>query len=203
MSNAIFPTLPGLAWAVTKTPEFHTETFTSANLTEQRLSLTPYPVYNITLTYEFLRSDSNQELQTLIGFFMQRQGSFDNFLYTDPNDNTAGGTGTQIGTGDGATTAFQLVRSLGGFVEPVMNINGTPQIYVGGTLQTPGTDYTISPLGMVNFTSAPPSGQAVIWKGSFYYRCRFAEDKLDFENFMYQLHALKKCELRGSTGNKI
>ena len=199
MSNAVFPTLPGLAWNVVMEPEFHTEVFTSANLTEQRVSLTPYPVYNFTLMYEFLRSDSHQELQTLMGFFNQRQGAFDNFLYTNPVDNAV--SGQVFGTGDGTTTAFQLERSFGGYVEPVMNVNGTPQIYIGGVLQTSG--YTISSTGLVTFTAAPASGQSITWTGSFYYRCRFTNDKADFNNFMYQLFELKKCEMRGSTGIKI
>ena len=52
-----------------------------------------------------------------MGFFLQLQGQFGTFLYTDPDDNAV--TGQAFATGDGATTSFTMMRSLGGFLEPV------------------------------------------------------------------------------------
>ena len=141
-----------------------------------------------------------QEIQSLIAFFNSRQGSFDNFLYSDPSDNTV--TAQGFGTGDGVTTAFQLCRSFGGNVEPVMSLNGAPSIYIGGVLKTAGTGYTVSN-GMVTFTSAPAAAATLTWTGAYYYRCRFLADEQEFENFMYQLWAVKKLEFLGCLGNKI
>lgn len=202
MSNAVFPTMPGLGWSVIKKPRFHTEVFEAVDLSELRASFTSYPTYDFILTYEVLReAAAYQELQSLIGFFRQRQGSFDNFLYSDASDNAA--TAQNFGTGNGTTTAFQLIRTYGGFIEPVMNLNGNPSIYINGVLKTSGTDYTISSTGLVTFTVAPASGAALTWTGNFYYRCRFLKDENEFDNFMYQLWTLKKLEIRGSTGTKI
>ena len=52
-----------------------------------------------------------------MGFFLQLQGQFGTFLYTDPDDNAV--AGQAFATGDGTTTSFTMMRSLGGFLEPV------------------------------------------------------------------------------------
>ena len=41
-----------------------------------------------------------------MGFFLQLQGQFGTFLYTDPDDNTV--TGQAFATGDGSTTSFTM-----------------------------------------------------------------------------------------------
>jgi len=45
---------------------------------------------------------------------------------------------------------------------------GTPSIYVGGVLQTPGVDYTITlPQGLITFTTAPSAGLTIAWTGTW------------------------------------
>lgn len=199
MSNAVFPTLAGLSWDVAKTPIWRTAIQSAVSGKELRASLMSYPLWKFSLSYEVLRADSaSQELQTLLGFFLGRQGQFDSFLYTDPVDNSV--TGQNFGTGDGTTTAFQLVRTYGAggftFTEPVQNVNGTPSIYVAGVLKTAGTDYTIGSTGIVTFTSAPANGAALTWTGNYYFRCRFLQDSADFNQFMYLLFDLQKLEFQ-------
>jgi len=131
-------------------------------------------------------------MQQLAGFFLQRSGSFDTWLYTDPDDNTVALQG--FGVGDGTTTQFQLVRSFGGFTEPIYDINGTPSIYKAGVLQ--GSDYSINATGLVTFTVAPTGGQALTWTGSYYFRCRFLKDQLEFNQFMKQFWELRTMEFK-------
>ena len=200
MSNYVFPTLNTVGWSVFKTPNWLTKVQIATSGKELRSAWFSAPKYNFKLTYEVLRADSvNIELQTLLGFFNARQGSFDSFLFTDPLDNAV--TAQNFGTGNGTITTFMLGRSFGGVCEYTMNINGAPQIYVGGVLKTLTTDYTIDAYGNVTFVTAP-SG-ALTWTGSYYYRCRFVKDSADFENFMYQLWTLKELEFIGSLGNKV
>lgn len=205
MSNALFPTLAGLGWSVIKAPKFNTRVQQSVSGRELRAALAAYPVYRFSLTYEVLRAaQATPDLQTLMGFFMQRQGSFDNFLFDDPTDDNV--TNQSIGTGNGTQSQFQLLRAYGGFTEPVMNVNAITGVYVNGTAVPPGAGaggYTISSTGLITFGTAPLAGQTVTWTGSYYYRCRFTNDTSDFENFMYLLWQLKKCELIGSLGVKI
>ncbi len=63
---------------------------------------------------------------------MQGRAAFrDTFLYTDATDNTV--IAQSIGTGNGSTTTFQLVRSFGGFVEPILAPNAVTTVYDNGT----------------------------------------------------------------------
>ena len=146
MSNAVLPLLKGLTFPVRKTPRWSTKIQTGVSGKETRIGLWSYPIYDYEQQYSMLRSDNvNLELQTLLDFYSARQGSFDTWLFNDPDDNTA--TLMPFGTGDGVTTAFQLTRTLvsGGFSEPVTALNGSATVVVNGTaepqlgLSTPAT----------------------------------------------------------------
>ena len=206
MSNQVFPTLPGLAWNVVLSPTFATGVKKAVSGKELRTSYQAYPLWKISLNYEFLR-DGNRgaDLDTLAGFFLMMKGQWDSFLFTVNADSTV--TTMLFGTGDGVTTKFQLSRALGAggftFIEPSQNINGAPSVYKNGALQTLTTHYTIDSAGVVTFVTAPAAGNALTWTGSFYYRCRFLQDAADFSNFMLDLWELKKLELVGAPGNKV
>lgn len=196
MSNAVFPVLPGLTYDVTRTPTWSTTTKKATSMRSYRQANASYPIYHYKLSYDVLRQTIGfSEMSTLAGFFNARQGGFDSFLLIDPDDNTV--TLQAAGVGDGSTVAFQLVRTFGGFVEPVFDLNGTPSIYVNGVLRTAGTDYTISATGVVTFTVAPGAGLTVAWSGSFYRRVVFSQDLAEFNKFMQGLWELKSIELEG------
>lgn len=195
MSNEIFPALPGLRWGVRRTPEWNTTRKSSVTGREYRAANMIYPKWRYRLGYEFLRDKRAgvDELRRLVGFFNARRGGFDSFLFTDPDDSSV--TAQSFGLGNGVTTQFQLMRTFGGFDEPVYDLNGAPQIYKAGALQTVTTHYTISASGIVNFTSAPAAGQALTWTGSFYWRCVFVRDAMDFEKFLQELWEAKEVLL--------
>ena len=188
MSTNIFPDLPGLSWGRTKTPIWSTKVQTSASGKELRASYYSYPKWQFSLSYEFLRENGKAELQSLVGLFNKCMGSFDTFLYSDPDDNSV--VDQVFGIGDSVTTQFGLVRSYANFVEPVAAINGTPTIKKAGVVTT---GYTITN-GVVSFSTPPASGQQLAWTGSFYYRCRFLQDSVEFEQFLYKLWSAKKVE---------
>jgi uncharacterized protein (TIGR02217 family) len=198
MSQAIFPNLPGLTWNVIKAPLWSTKVQQSVGGKEVRAQFFSRPIYTWTLVYELLRQGSAfLEFQTLIGFFNARQGKFDSFLFTDPVDNSV--ITQNFGTGDGVTTAFQLVRDYGaaGFTgrENVYDLNGAASIYVAGVLKTLTTDYSISATGVVTFVGAPAAAAALTWTGSYYWRVRFDLDQAEFNNFLSQLWEAKKITL--------
>jgi uncharacterized protein (TIGR02217 family) len=195
MSNAVFPTLPGLKWDVKKTPIWHTRIQAAASGKELRAALMSYPLWKFSLAYEVLRADvAYSELQTLMGFFNARNGSFDDFLYTDPDDNSV--TDQQFGIGNGTATAFQLTRPYGGFAEPIQNVNVLTNIKKGGVVQNNPTDYTISSTGVVTFTVAPANGAVLTWSGTYYFRVRFLQDMAEFNQFMYRLWELQQLEFQ-------
>lgn len=206
MSNLLFPDLHGLAWSYTLTPMFSTEVQQATSGREVRAAFWSAPLWKMSLTYEFLHDDALHvngngytELQQLVGFFLARQGQFDSFLLDSaqltrkPLDSTI--TGQAIGTGDGGATSFQLVRNIGGYIEPIQNpSNQSATVYVNGVAKTQGTDYTIAN-GMVTFTAAPAAGAAITADFQWLWRVHFAQDTLEFANFLYLLWECKKVEL--------
>lgn len=198
MSNAVFPTLPGLTWDVTKTPRWNARVQQSVGGKEIRTQYFAEPLWRWTLKYDVLRQAAAfLELQKLVGFFNARQGKFDSFLYSDPADNAV--TDQNFGTGTGSATQFQLVRDFGagGFVgrENVLDLNGAATIKVNGVTKTLTTDYTISATGLVTFVVAPAAAAALTWTGSYYWRVRFDQDTAEFNNFLTQLWELRALTL--------
>jgi uncharacterized protein (TIGR02217 family) len=195
MSNSVFPTLNGISIEATRSPLWNTMKLETPSGREYRGTFQLYPRYRYTLVFNYLRDTSlAQDYRTLLGFFNSMRGGFDTFLFTDPDDNSA--TNQNFGTGDGSTKTFQLLRTLGNFVEPVYDINGAPTIKVAGVTKTAGSDYTIDSTGGVHFTAAPAGGAALTWTGSFYWRCVFEDDTIDFDKFMNLLWSVKKVSLK-------
>ena len=192
MSNNLFPTLPGIAWPVMRAvmaPPVMVKTTPSQR--EFRARDSTIPRYRYTLAFEFLRPDAALlEWQTLLGFYNLQGGPFDDFIFVDQADNTV--TNQTIGIGDGASTQFQLARTLGGFLDPIYAPNGTQVIKVAGGIVTPTS---ISATGLVTLASAPTSGQVVSWSGGFGWRCRFADDSATFEQLQSNFWQLKKIDL--------
>jgi len=195
----VFPTLPGLAWSVTKSPTFQTRIQRAASGRELRALDYPYPLWQFTLVFDLLRDNpaaGYDELRTLMGFFMLCQGAFGTFLFRDPSDDRV--AGQQIGVGNASTTVFQLQRSMGttlpggGFQEPIVAPNMVSAVYLDGITQSPAS-YSVDPnSGLVTFATAPGSEPIISADFSYYFRCRFVTDSYTFENFMFRLWQLKQ-----------
>ena len=190
MSIPVFPSLPGLAWSIKRSAERNTIKHDAISGKNVRIANWTYPKYHYELPFNFLRSASAYlEWQTLEGFYNSVNGPAGLWAYDDPNDDTVSSEG--FGVGDGATTNFQLVRAFGGQVGPVFLVNGVPTITVAGT---PTTAFSVSAYGVVTFNTAPAAGALVAWSGNFYMPCQFDDDRLDVENFMYQLARVKSLK---------
>jgi uncharacterized protein (TIGR02217 family) len=205
--TAIFPSLPGLAWSVTKAPRFATRIQRAVSGRELRILDQPYPIWTWTLAYSLLRDKWDargsgglgagyDELRTIAGFFLQQQGAFQTFLFDDPTDGTV--TGQAIGTGNSSTSVFQLVRSMGGCAEPMAAPNTVSAVYFNGLLQSPAGYAVDTDTGLVTFTAPPPAGQSITADFTYRFRVRFADDTAEFENFMYQLWQLKQIKLQSA-----
>lgn len=217
MSDVLFPELPGLEWDLTKTPMFNTKIMQSVNGRELRASYQAVPKYQISMSFAFLReSKGRNELQQLEGFFLERRGAFDSFLYKMPDDNEFNCTFI----GDGTATTFQLYKDmytsqlpLGnteeqivGEVDPNM-WNQTPAKTMWNTNQEKlmwnNATAQITSDGKYVLSQPIEEGIGVSIKGTFYYRCRFKDDTQQYVNFMHKLWKAGKVELIGTLGNKI
>jgi uncharacterized protein (TIGR02217 family) len=194
MSNAVFPALAGLGWTVKRSPVWKTRLQESISGKEVRIADWSFPRWQWQLSFDFLRGDPvNAEFQALAGFFNQRQGMFDSFLYQDADDNSV--TAQPVGVGDGSTASFQMIRSFGNFVELILApIPSSASIFVNGILSNSANVFPwgSTTAGLLSFGSAPATGAAITATFSYYFPCRFVEDSMDFEKFMNQLWQGKK-----------
>jgi uncharacterized protein (TIGR02217 family) len=193
MSQAVFPVLRGLGWSPHKIPLFSTRVSTRQSGRKVKAPNWVYPIYQFELTFNYLRTDqAYTDLQQLMGFFLQRQGQFDSFLFMDPTDNLVGSQ--VIGVGDGSTVLFPLIRNMGGWVEPIGQVANVPTVSVGGA---PAAGWTIVQPNFVQFAAPPAIGaQIVVSNLQFYFVCEFQADSLDFENIMTNWWTVKSCKFQ-------
>lgn len=202
MSGAVLSSTIGYRLQAEKTPMWGTSIAWSRSKTRYAVQQQAYPLWQIDLSVEVLRDQAGtDEAKNLMGFFNSRAGAFDSFLYTDPDDSTV--TDQQFGVRDGVTTQFQLLRSFGGFLEPVQNVNALTNIKSNGSALTNPTHYTIDANGLVTLASAGTNGHVLTWTGTYYWRVAFNEDKLAFGKMFKDLWELKKLPLVGSVMNKV
>lgn len=202
MGTAVFPVLPGLTWPVEWSPSFATIVRPAVSGLETRVALRPNSLRKGKLTWDVLRSGTFNgtayaEFQTLYGFFCARQGRYDSFLIDDsftPDDQVVG---QALGDGDGATTAFQLYRTMGGVAEPILapNLGGAVNVYLNGVAQN-GSSYAIGAWasatpGILTFNAAPGAGAAITADFNYYWPVRFDADEMTFSEFVEYLFEVK------------
>ncbi|ATI38181.1 DUF2460 domain-containing protein [Acinetobacter baumannii] len=213
MSDVLFPELPGLEWDLTKTPMFNTKIMQSVNGRELRASYQAVPKYQISMSFAFLReSKGRNELQQLEGFFLERRGSFDSFLFKMPEDNEFQCTFV----GDGVQTSFQLYKQINTTQIPLQHTQAEqsedPLIWSENASKPMWSDpesqmwllqFVITNNGMLQLSIPLLEGESITVTGTFYYRCRFADDEQQYTNFMSKLWKAGKVDMIGSLGNKV
>jgi len=200
MSTLVFPTLPGLGWSVHKKPSFQTIVASHVSGREVRNPNYVNPIWQFEVTIDGLDSSpansykglGAQTLQALMGFFLQMQGQYQTFLFTDPTDSAV--TGGVIGTGDGVTTSFTFSRWMGDFLEPVGYVTAVSQITLGGVVQASG--WSLSPPNSLVFTYAPGQGVPIAGTFTYAFQCRFDDDTMDFEQFMSNLWKVEATKFK-------
>ncbi len=137
--------------------------------------------------YGIRRAD---DLAAVVAFFEARNGRLYGFRWKDWADyksclpsQTPAATDQTIGTGDGTTTDFQLVKAYSSGVQTwtrtiTKPVAGTVKIAIDGVKQTTG--WTVdTTTGIVSFTTAPAAGAAITAGFEFDVPVRFDTDTLD------------------------
>ena len=131
---------------------------------------------------------SLDDLNTLIAFFEARRGRLHGFRFRDPIDNRSCAPSAVpsmldqlIGTGDGVTTAFQLVKTYASGAESwartiAKPVEGTVVVAVDGVEAAVSIDHTT---GQVSFVVPPADGAAITAGFAFDCPVRFDTDQLD------------------------
>jgi uncharacterized protein (TIGR02217 family) len=195
-SYSTFPTLAGLGWSVHVKPKFSTGVADHVSGRSTRRPAFAGVYYDVELTYDLLRSAAAYaEMQTIAGFFADVAGEATPFWFAPPG--LAAVAGGVLGTGDGATTSFALTRSWGSYSEPVYGTSGVTAVYENGVLVA-GSAYSVSSgyAPVVTFATAPAMGIPITADFGVLWLCRFADDVLDFEEFMSMLFELQVVKLQ-------
>ncbi len=120
------------------------------------------------------------QLNALIAFFRARKGRAYGFRFKDWTDYSI--IGQNIGTGNGTTKIFQLVKTyVNGGISENRNVKkpvaGTVVVYLNSVVQNSGVSYDTT-TGSVTFSTAPGSGVAITADFQFDVPVRFDTDKL-------------------------
>lgn len=139
---------------------------------------------------------SLDDLHAVIAFFEERRGRLYGFRWKDHADfkscaplATPASTDQPIGTGDGSTSAFQLVKRYGSAFAPwdreiSKPVEGSVLVAVDGAPQTPNTHFTVDPAtGLVAFLPGhvPPDAASITAGFEFDVPARFDTDKLEID----------------------
>lgn len=197
MTPPIFPVLPGQGWSVHKRPSFSTRVAAHVSGREVRSPLWAASLTEFELTFDALASGPGYggagagSMQQLLGFVLACQGQLTPFLYVDPTDNFV--PRQPIATGDGATTSFSVVRTLGGSTEVVSWTTSLANVTVGGAA---ASGWSLAAPNTLVFAAAPAAGAAIAADVGYAFLCRFLDDAQDFENVMAGLWQVRSLKFR-------
>ncbi len=170
----------GINYGANGGPQFSTNILVLGDGSEQRNINWSQPLGRWQLGERIL---NNVELDYLIQFFDNRQGSFEGFRFKDWTDWKA--TNQSLGIGNGAKTQFQLIKTYTiasySVRRPIVKpVAGTIKIYLNGVEQLTGwTANTTN--GVITFNSPPGNGIAITANFEFDVPVRFETDKIDFQ----------------------
>lgn len=184
--EVVFP--EAISYGSTGGPGFNTAILETDSGREERVQRWSAPRWRFDVSKGLQKYE---DLSLVLAFFQARGGAANSFNYKNPIDYTSSptdpsfrgpGAGVRdqlIGTGDGATTTFQLGKTyLSGpasqFKPVVKPITGSVRVWVDGTEKTVDVDFTVdTTTGIVTFGSAPGVGLDVEASFEYYLPVRF------------------------------
>lgn len=186
MHEVLFPT--NISFGSRGGPGFNTAILQSDSGAETRVSRWANARHGYDAAYGV---KSAADLFTVKAFYLARKGAANSFLFkdfadctsnpTDPSHLASAGTKDQsIGTGDGATTIFQLTKKYtSGSITHTRIIQkpatGTVRVWLDNTEQLSGWSVDTT-TGKITFTSAPANGAIISASFQFYVPVRFGEE---------------------------
>jgi uncharacterized protein (TIGR02217 family) len=183
-----FPT--GISRRASGGPERRTDVVALASGHEERNSRWAHSRRRYNAGYGIRTLD---EIHEVVGFFEERRGRLHGFRWKDHADYKSGPPQSavdpadqEIGTGDGTTASFQLIKSYGdggnAYVRPITKpVAGTVRVAVDGAEKADGVDFTVDlQTGIVTFLAGaiPGAAQAVTAGFEFDVPVRFDSDLL-------------------------
>lgn len=167
-------------------PERRTQIVELASGAEERNASWANSRRRYDVAYGIRRAD---DLAAVVAFFEARNGRLHGFRFKDWADfksclpsQTPGPSDQSIGTGNGSTNTFQLTKRYTSGAQSwtraiAKPVAGTITIALNGTPQASG--WSVSPTGLITFTTAPAAGVAITAGFEFDVPVRFDTDALD------------------------
>lgn len=178
----------GFQYASNSGPGFATIVQTTASGHEVRVARQSQAVHRLSLIKAL---QTPAEAKALKSFALERRGALHSFKVKDFADYTSASDGESaptvldqvLGTGDGTTVSFQLVKRYG--LSGPSEYTRTIQLPISGSVVcalggTPTASFTVNSEGIVTFAAAPTLGQLVTAGFQFYIPVRFT---LDFDRW--------------------
>jgi uncharacterized protein (TIGR02217 family) len=181
----------GISLGATGGPERRTEIVVLGSGAEERNSRWADSKRSYNAGYGIKRVD---DLHAVIAFFEERRGRFHGFRWKDWSDYKSAAPNASvtaldqaIGTGNGVTATFQLVKTYGSAFAPWTRdikkpVAGSVRVAVAGVEKIAGTHFNVDhATGLVTFTGGniPAMGQSVTAGFEFDVPARFDSDRLE------------------------
>ena len=210
----VFPLLRGLSLEYTPRPTFSTIVQTATDRSTTRIGLDPYPLWEYDLSFGYVSDDvqyalddainnpgGQSEYRQILGLFCACGGMRDTFLMDlaaitkRPSDSQV--NNMQIGLGNGAQAAFQLVRNFGGFLDLIDNpVVSTLAVIITNSDGSAGTQTVSSCInGVVTLSAAPDAGAIVSASFRWLHRFRFAQDTDEMDAMWDRMYSRDKLKV--------
>lgn len=190
-----FPT--DISYASSGGPEFSTEIIELSSGHEKRNQNWTYPRERWNVAYGIKKEEL---LKTFLEFFYARKGRAIGFRFKNPDDFQA--TGQEIGTGDGSTVDFQLVKiyDSGGHTltrKISKPVTGTTIIYKDSVEVVSGLTIDTT-TGIATFGTPPSSGEVITADFDFDIPVRFDSDysPVSLDNYLARSTTAPLVEIR-------
>ncbi len=146
------------------------------------------------------------DLATVVAFFEARNGRLYGFRWKDWGDyksclpsGAPAATDQAIGTGDGTSTAFQLVKAYASGAQTwtrtiTKPVAGSVIVAFDGTTQNTGWSVDTT-TGLITFTTTPANGAAITAGFEFDVPVRFDTDRLDVTHDIERLGSITSIPL--------
>lgn len=193
-----FPT--AIAFGASGGPERRTSIVTLSSGFEERNAIWAHSRRRYNAGYGVRSLD---DLHAVIAFFEARQGRLHGFRFKDQADFRSSAPETEIastdmaiGTGDGVTSVFPLLKTYVSGAEsygrPITKpVAGTVRIAIDAAEQTEGVDFTVDTAsGEVTFTSPPAAAAALTAGFEFDVPVRFDTDRLEIDVVSFKAGAI-------------
>lgn len=162
-----FPNIKRFSWNSTKEQKWNTTVQESASGKVRTMTNQLYPKWIISAELPAITDAEANELQ---GFVALLKGSYEPFLWLDPEDNKV--VGQRLVPTNGY---YQCVMAMGSYAEPAEYIEDL-HVYINGVEADVGT-YTVDK-GAITFDVAPDASDIVTADYTYYWKVMLSDDGL-------------------------